>query len=160
MGATYNQRLSKDIDISVLRQLRADGLTNKRIAERVGCSVSTIYRYLGKKSFDVANAAAQNKPSPIIENVKIESAPKPKESVAYETPIRIVPKLDPPETSVPKLTLIDEIIIRNMSGILCKYKINDGTGDIEMYDGVVTGLLDRDSLSVFIDELQEIKKML
>ena len=156
----YKRKLSEDVDIQVLRDLRAKGLTNKRIAEQCGCSVSTVYRYLGKKSYDVMNAVAQHKPSPIIENVKIESIPKPKESVGFETPIRMVVKPEEPEMKPPVLTLIDEIIIRNMSGILCKYKINDGTGDVEMYDGTVTGLLDRDSLSVFINELQEIEKML
>lgn len=65
-------RKSLKLEISVSEMLHyreQEGLTNKQIAERLGCSVATVYRFIGKRSYSVANAQAQNKPRPVPEAV-------------------------------------------------------------------------------------------
>lgn len=41
------KKLTDDVSIQELQQMRADGLTNKQIAERLGASYITILKYLG-----------------------------------------------------------------------------------------------------------------
>ena len=53
-----------------MRYLReSEGLTNKQIAERLNISVNTVYRYIGKRSYAIANAQAQNKPCPVPDHI-------------------------------------------------------------------------------------------
>lgn len=62
--------LKLEISVSEMLYLREnEGLTNKQIAERLGCSVATVYRFIGKRSYSVTNAQAQNKPLPVPESV-------------------------------------------------------------------------------------------
>ena len=49
-------------------ELRKEGLTNKQIAQEIGCGVSTVYENIGKRSMDVRKAAEQNKPLQILRN--------------------------------------------------------------------------------------------
>lgn len=59
------KKLYKDVTVSEMLTLRQEGLSNHQIAKRLDVSEATVYRYIGKKSFAVANAEAQNKPCPI-----------------------------------------------------------------------------------------------
>ena len=42
-------KITEEISINEMRQLRADGLSNKEIAERLGICYPTILKYLGKQ---------------------------------------------------------------------------------------------------------------
>lgn len=42
-------KITEEIGINEMRQLRADGLSNKEIAEQLGICYQTILRYLGKQ---------------------------------------------------------------------------------------------------------------
>lgn len=62
--------LKQEVSLSEMLYLReAEGLSNKQIAERIGCSVASVYRFIGKRSRSVANALAQNKPLPVPESL-------------------------------------------------------------------------------------------
>ena len=52
--------------MSELLELRAEGMTNKQIAEQLGVSVSTVYNYIGRRSQAVKYAEMQNKPCPVL----------------------------------------------------------------------------------------------
>ena len=64
-GLYFNK--SFEVSAETMRRLRYEGLTNHQIAKQCGCSEATVYRYIGKKSRDVMNAAMTNKPSPVKE---------------------------------------------------------------------------------------------
>ena len=72
--------LKQEVSLSEMLYLReTEGLSNKQIAERIGCSVASVYRFIGKRSRSVANALAQNKPLPVPESVV---------TGRYEEPVR------------------------------------------------------------------------
>lgn len=72
--------LKQEVSPSEMLYLReSEGLSNKQIAQRIGCSVSSVYAFIGKRSRSVANALAQNKPLPVPESVV---------TGRYEEPVR------------------------------------------------------------------------
>ena len=64
-GIPVKRKLSKDLSMSELLELRAEGMTNKQIAEQLGVSVSTVYNYIGRRS-EICRDAEQALPSPRI----------------------------------------------------------------------------------------------
>lgn len=159
MSLIYGKRkLSKDISMSELRGLRAQGLTNKQIAQRLDIAVSTVYRYIGKKSFDVMNAEAQNKPNP-INRIQIEYKP-------HEEPMAIPvtdKKPDPVVNEAPvhnALRVLDKTVVYSLGGTLCDYEVNTKSLNVEMKNGLITGIIDKESIGKFIEELKEIEKLL
>lgn len=67
-GIPVKRKLSKDLSMSELLELRAEGMTNKQIAEQLGVSVSTVYNYIGRRSqaVKICRDAEQALPSPRI----------------------------------------------------------------------------------------------
>lgn len=105
-------RKSLKLEISVSEMLHyreQEGLTNKQIAERLGCSVATVYRFIGKRSYSVANAQAQNKPLPVPEAVatgRVEAPIEEDEPIVEEPTMEVQKKnlwfrLFPKPLSVP-----------------------------------------------------------
>lgn len=151
--------LSSDIDISAMREMRYNGYTNKQIADALGCNVSTVYRYIGKRSMDVQHCEEQNKPSPVKVEKVVEPIAKPAEDAPKEAEDIRTGVVDIcNEKSTLKLT--KEVKILDFSGHLCDYHVNQLTGDMEMTNGVINGVMDKLSLQIFIRELQEIETML
>lgn len=61
--------IPQKIDAEIMYELRRQGMTNKQIAENLDCCIATVYNTIGKKSYAVANAEAQNKP-PVVDPPK------------------------------------------------------------------------------------------
>lgn len=97
----YKKSLANEISISELKQYRQEGLTNKQIAQRVGCCPATIARYLGKQPAGLRAPYGSEKA--IVKSVE-------------ETPITILPSRN---TS---LSLVSETKI--MDGKYHQYTIN------------------------------------
>lgn len=193
-------------DIATMRKLREEGLTNKKIAERMGISISSVYRYIGRKSQDVKYAEIQNKPSPVKTEFKIDSSslmvvhdidiPKkevveeikeekpdvvevktentidiPKEEgIEEEKPAVVEAKIEntidipveekKEEDVVVESTNLLQVLSTRMElkGSLCNFTVDSKSGTIEMSDGVMSGILDRDTVIRFIAELSEASK--
>jgi transposase len=177
-------------------ELRKEGLTNKQIAQEIGCGVSTVYENIGKRSMDVRKAAEQNKPCPVPEEKKPEPAKveipvvvetKPIEdktgskltetdySTANAAMAAIKANVDswakePVANETPKrklgtLSIRKEVRILELDGVACNYRVNTGTGDIELVSfddraSLVEGLLDKSNLDAMIGELQMIRTLL
>ena len=75
------RKLSKDLSMSELLELRAEGMTNKQIAEQLGVSVSTVYNYIGRRSQAVKYAEVQNKPCPVLAWLLMNPIPLPNGSI-------------------------------------------------------------------------------
>ena len=45
----YRKSLASEIDITELQTMRQNGMTNRQIADNIGVSQNTVYRYLGKQ---------------------------------------------------------------------------------------------------------------
>lgn len=45
----YRKSLASEMDITELQTMRQNGMTNRQIAENLGVSQNTVYRYLGKQ---------------------------------------------------------------------------------------------------------------
>ena len=170
----YKRRtLTKDISISELKQLRSEGLTYNQIAKRLDVSENTVWRYLHKEGM-TQNDEPKKDSSP---KIKVEIPYRPKEPVMeipwheptpakFEKDIVILPDQERKKrvleefakTSTLKLT--EEIIKWKFEGVLCNYKVNKTTGEIEMVEGAISGLLDRNTISKFIAELEELEQKL
>ena len=174
-------------DIATMRKLREEGLTNKKIAERMGISVSSVYRHIGRKSQDVKYAEIQNKPSPIKTEFKydsnslmvvhdvdipnVEAVVEIKEENAsenvttnnnLESENSVTNAIDIPvekkeEDVVVESTNLLQVLSTRMElkGSLCNFTVDSKSGTIEMADGVMSGILDRDTVIRFIAELSE-----
>ena len=195
MNEKHNRRIAKDIDTSVIFSMREQGMSNKQIADKLGVSCSTIYRYAGRKSQQVKYAEVQNKPCPVPNPVNYIPNTDPFQyRVNRDGTICILPeepqKVDVPEpvaemepiTPVPDYTIESTVsesavamsipeskiepILKVVStrstleGYLCKYIVDTSSGSVEMSDGTISGLLDRETIARFIRELKEIAKML
>jgi len=207
--------LRNDERVQKMLELRKQGLTNKQIAQEIGCGVSTVYENIGKRSMDVRKAAEQNKPSPVPEEkkpepIKVETKPIEdevgskltetdyltanaamaaikanvnswaKEPIDTKDVIETVKHLanpdipsavdDAPVYETPKrklgtLSIRKEVRILELDGVACNYRVNTGTGDIELVSfdnraSLVEGLLDKSNLDAMIGELQMIRTLL
>ena len=165
--------LRLDVDIQTLRSMREQGMTNKQIANNLGISVSTVYRYLGRKSQEVKYNEIQNKPCPVPNPTGFIELPKPEEKepegyipesnelkeneetiMHYETPRNSGRYPD----SSPLLRMISSRF--KLQGSLCNYEVDTDSGTIEMQEGIITGLLDGDTVRRFLSELNEVADML
>ena len=167
--------LKLDVDIQTLRSMREQGMSNKQIADNLGISVSTVYRYLGRKSQDVKYNEIQNKPCPVpnptgfVKEVYMPEVSKEEiENKNVDTPhggmfddVRVNEKPDVKPVipnSSPLLRMISSRF--KLQGSLCNYEVDTDSGTIEMQDGIITGLLDRDTVRRFLSELNEVADML
>lgn len=171
------RKLGKDIDVTTMYNMRAEGMTNKQIAFALGVHPNTIYKYIGRMSEAVKHAEVQNKP-PVVPEMKIvqpESDKKPQEKSLIEKARKenaekrkeeVVEKKVENEMPIaqikpqPKSTL--RVISQRVSleGNICKYVVDSESNSLEITDGTVTGLLDRETLTAFISELIEIAPMI
>lgn len=200
--------LRNDERVQKMLELRKQGLTNKQIAQEIGCGVSTVYENIGKRSMDVRKAAEQNKPSPVPEEKKPEPIKVEMDiPVVVETkPIDAVKKAqdeinshlaekghvtygevmtslgipdgtdqvgwttetlanETPKRKLGTLSIRKEVRILELDGVACNYRVNTGTGDIELVSfddraSLVEGLLDKSNLDAMIGELQMIRTLL
>lgn len=134
--------LLKEMDISALMEMRARGMTNKQIAERLDVSVSTVYHYIGKMPKDVLSIAHQNRARTDDSAVKVDIPYKPHEQ-PYEIP-----------EAKPVLRLSEEI--REYQGKTSFYKVNLTKQEVELFGGLVTGELRKENIYELIDELREV----
>lgn len=156
--------ITKDIDVSAMRMMRAEGATNKQIAERFGVSTATVYKYLGKRSLDVAFSEAKNLPAPVTAEKIAEAQQKKNEPKKPEPVVEPIAEVVDIPVEEPKkessFLSIQEIHKVNITGRVCEYVVDKITGEVTFRSGLVEGLLDKDSLMTFIDELNELKSMI
>lgn len=178
--------LRNDERVQKMLELRKEGLTNKQIAQEIGCGVSTVYENIGKRSMDVRKAAEQNKPCPVPEEKKpepikveipvvVETKPiepeQPKEEAKgrsweeTKAHIQALPSVELPKRKIGTLSIRKEVRILELDGVACNYRVNTGTGDIELVSfedraSLVEGLLDKTNLDAMIGELQMIRTLL
>ncbi len=160
--------LKLDVDIQTLRSMREQGMTNKQIADNLGISVSTVYRYIGRKSQQVKYDEIQNKPCPVPNPTGlVEKEPVTEEEIVEEPVLKEEPVEEPvteeeiveePKEAEPAkeglLTVLSSKV--KLQGSLCNYEIDSESGSIEMTDGIITGLLDQVTVERFLSELREV----
>lgn len=148
----------KKIDAEIMYEMRRQNMTNKQIADSLGVCVSTVYKTIGRKSEAVKHAEVQNKP-PVVEKILEEMyvidaeagfkpfVPKPKE-------------VEAPPVKKPLLAILSAKY--TMQGELCQYVIDTNAGTVEMVEGasMVTGILDKQTIRRFIEELEQVDGML
>ena len=157
--------LKQEVSPSEMLYLReSEGLSNKQIAQRIGCSVSSVYAFIGKRSRSVANALAQNKPLPVPESVvtgRYEEPVRKEENPMMEQ--KKAANAEPSDSTfssfAPTLTILKERRIIEFKGDGCVFEVDTGEETVSMKDGLVNGLLDKNSLFVFVRELMEIYKL-
>lgn len=143
----------KKIDAEIMYELRRQGMTNKQIAENLDCCITTVYNTIGKKSYAVANAEAQNKP-PVVD------PPKTAEIGTIEAVSSEGDKLPDPPKKKPFLTVLSAKY--TMQGEMCQYIIDTAAGTVEMPENasMVSGTLDKSTISRFIDELIQVRDLI
>lgn len=164
----------KDVSPAEMLTLREQGMTNKQIAQQCGCHVNTVYRYIGKKSHAVANAAAQNKPMPVpmsaatgfVGNtpVRIKEEARVQETSFIENDMTNIvaaePELRPQSEYVGDMLVLKERKIMELKGEFCVFEVDTGDGTVVMKSGdesaMVTGMLDADGVFQFCRELMKI----
>ncbi len=169
--AERNRKLLRDMDVSTLRQMRMEGMTNKQIATSLGVSVSTVYNYIGRMSEDVKYAEVQRKPAPvrffqeaaIDEFAPVVALAQPQEEDEMQQ-TRTPTPYEPPQPR-PKTSMLQIVSAKyELNGQICRYQVNTGAKTVELMDGskggIVTGLLDTTTLPLFIAELQEIAEII
>ncbi len=168
--AERNRKLLRDMDVSTLRQMRLEGMTNKQIATALGVSVTTVYNYIGRMSEDVKYAALQRKPAPIrffqeavVEEIAPVIAPAQLQEEDEMQQTR-TPSTKEPTQPRPKPSMLQIVSASyELNGQICRYQVNTGAKTVELMDGskgsTVTGLLDTTTLPLFIAELQEIAEI-
>lgn len=138
--STYRSKLEDDIDISTLLSMREEGMTNKQIAVACDCCVQTIYNYIGKMPKEIRKKAYERRTEQKKEDEKV------------------VVERDDKEVESKKLLKV--ISTREtLEGYVCKYIVDSEKDTIEI-DGVISGILDRETLDVFMNELDEIRNIL
>lgn len=172
----YKRRtLSKDISLSELKQLRSEGLTYDEIAKRLDISKNTVARHL--KGVAIEEKQPRNDSS----KLRVDIPYRPHEAVmdipwekANEiiTPYSEDAIVTHPESTKhaleelakkfnpSTLKMTKEIIQWKFEGALCNYNVDKNTGEIEMVNGAICGLLDKNTISKFIAELNEIQQLL
>lgn len=162
-GSAVRKALLDEPKTREMLELRSQGLTNKKIAETMGTKVSEVYERIGKKSDSVMIAEQNNKTQPL-------PSPEPEipETAVVNTNAKEVVLARQPATDTSSVTLLKErrvVKIIDLEGQLCNYQINQQTGTIELVDyddrvSMVRGFLDKDSIEVFIAELNELKELI
>ena len=165
-----NRKLYRDIDVTTMYNMRADGMTNKQIANALGVCPATVYRYIGKKSQAVKRAEVQKKPPVIkpkltqgedgikrdengltmVEAAKLYNEERKKKEAEKEKKA-IAPELK----GTSSLRIVSTRI--KLAGNLCEYVVDKESDSIEISGTVLNGMLDRASLEALIAELQDIK---
>lgn len=156
--------LKQEVSLSEMLYLReTEGLSNKQIAEKIGCSVSSVYAFIEKRSRSVANALEQNKPLPVPESVvtgRYEEPVRKEENPMMEQKAANVEPSDSTFSSfAPTLTVLKERRIIEFKGDGCMFEVDTSEETVTMKDGLVNGLLDKNTLFVFVRELMEIYKL-
>lgn len=148
----------KKIDSEIMYEMRRQGMTNNAIAKNLGVAVKTVYNHIGKMSYAVKNAEAQNKP-PVVDTpvvgkpvISAENGFKPFEAKPKE-------ETRPP---VKKSFLVVLSAKYTMQGEMCQYAIDTAAGTVELLEGasMVTGMLDKGTIRRFISELEQVEEML
>ena len=167
-------------------------MPNKKIAESLDISVSTVYQWIGRRSEAVKHAEVQRKNCPIPNPMNFEEEPteaaEPKKAIESEMPVEPVtpgeaekendpveveeetPMIDKQqlpetreETYNTSMTVLKRREIIDLKGSSCCFRVDTGDNTVEMLDdssSLVKGLLDKESLGVFIRELMQVYKML
>lgn len=151
----------RDISPDEMRRLReVEGLTNKQIAERCGCSVPTVYAYIGKRSDAVVNARAQNKPLPVPAHIAIgggEATTDGMDITGEDTHGESIGTVMLDASHVSTLSVLEEVRMIQLSGSECQYEVNTGDKTVTVRNGAVEVIMfDKESLTRFIGELNEI----
>lgn len=165
-------RSRKKVDAEIMYEMRRQGMTNKQIAESLGVHFTTVYSHIGRMSEAVKHAEVQNKP-PVIdrpaddklvktepEMLKIMADEKP--ASAEKPPFRPCSVRTAEEKAAkekPQLLKL-EFAQYTMRGSLCQYVVDTSDLSVELMNGVVSGLLDDETISRFIDELVLVRDML
>lgn len=130
MNNGFNRRLGLDITPSeMLRMRESEQLSNRRIAERLGVSVNTVYRYIGKQPKDMPR---EYKPEPELKPVSFKV------------------------TDAPALKLVSTVSL--LKGETAEYKIDSVKNMVEV-SGLLNGILDQHTIDQTIRELNEVKRV-
>lgn len=134
MNNGFNRRLGLDVSQSEMMAMRNSGLNNRRIAERLGVSIQTVYKYIGKQP----TGMPREHRTAVGQFCKTQSD-KP-------TVVQIVNK--------PALTLVSTVSL--LKGETSEYRI-DSVQNIVEISGLLNGILDPTTIDQTIKELTEIK---
>ena len=129
MNNGFNRRLGLDISTAEMLSMRESGLNNKRIAERLGVFINTVYRYIGKQPKGMPR---ERKPEPELEPVSIKV------------------------TNAPALKLVSTVSL--LKGETSEYKIDSVKNLVEI-SGLLNGVLDQHTIDQTIRELNEVKRV-
>jgi len=129
MNNGFNRRLGLDITPSEMLTMRESGLSNRRIAERLGVSINTVYRYIGKQPKSMPR---EYKPEPELKPVSFKV------------------------TDAPALKLVSTVSL--LKGETSEYKIDSVKNMVEV-SGLLNGILDQHTIDQTIRELNEVKRV-
>ena len=135
------KKLSDEVSISELLQMRKEGLSNLQIAERLDVSPVTIYRYIGK-------GGRRAKPAPCSEERKDK---------------RMLTASIVPEPRNQALKMIRESHTIDLQGALCAYHIDTCSDVIELKDedgAMIVGFIKTTDIPALVSELLEIYDMM
>jgi len=148
----------KKIDAEIMYEMRRQGKTNLQIAKALEVHPSTVYNYIGRMSEAVKHAEVQNKP-PVVDKPKTETR-----VMSAEADFKpFVPKPKEVEGQAVKKPLLAILSAKyTMQGEMCQYIIDTSAGTVEMAEGnsMVTGILDKQTIRRFIEELEQVDEML
>lgn len=165
-------RSRKKVDAEIMYEMRRQGMTNKQIAENLGVHFTTVYSHIGRMYEAVKHAEVQNKPpviSPVVNDILVKTEPEMLKIIADEKPVAAEkPPFRPCSVRTaeekaakekPQLLKL-EFAQYTMRGSLCQYLVDTSDLSVELMNGVVTGLLDDETIGRFIDELVLVRDML
>lgn len=147
-------KLEREVSVSELLEMRKT-MSVAEIASSLDVSIGTVYKYIGKKSVLIAQAAQQNKPSPILDTVKPIEEHSKEEVEVFKAPEKKEPEVRP------VMKVLREHVVRDLQGSVCVFHLDTGSNTIELKDegeSTVTGLLALDDIPLFMAELDHIYK--